>query len=251
MDESDLIIKSLEAEPVKNLLGPVTRQLGLIAGDLGSICRFYTNQHLQRVFTKWAEDRRSQPLPPDTDLAKLLPLIYLASLQSDEDLQARWAALLESVVTAPDDVLPSFGQTLSQLTAREARYIECLYAHLKQIQTRSKNESNDLGEENVLLGIYDERLRTMSYAEAQTLKKELAEAELAIADLERLGIIAHRQEAGKMTFTERDLRSTAALSSKVQDIELDSVYFFTEYGISFVRAVTPARDAECSAQSAH
>ena len=245
MDEGDLVIKSLETEPVKNLLGPVTKELGLIGDDIGSILRFYVNQNLQKIFTKWAEHRRAQPLPSDTDMGKLIPLIQLASLQSNEELQARWAALLDSAVTAPDDVLPSFGQTLSQLTAREARYIERLYAHLT---SRRVNKRDDLGDEDDLRGVYDERLRSMTEAQAKTLEKESLEAQLAIDDLQRLGIIAHRQYPGGIR--DRDYWSVEELSTAVQDMELDSYYFFTEYGLSFVRAVTPAHETGCSAQSA-
>ena len=245
VDNSDLILKSLETEPVKNLLGPVTKQLGLIGDDIGSIVRFYINQNLQRVFTRWAEDRQNRPLPFDTDLGRLLPLIQLASMQSDEELQERWAALLDRAVTAPDTVHPSFGQTLSQITAQEARYIERLYEYLMERRSSKRQDDLcDIGDENMLRGIFDERLRVMTYAEAQTRKKESEAAQLAIDDLQRLGIIAHRQEPGKLNLGDRDLLSVQSLSLKVQDMEFESIYSFTEYGLKFVRAVKPAPTIE-------
>lgn len=241
MDKSDLILKSLESEPVKNLLGPVTKQLGLIGDDIGGILRFYVSRNLQKIFTRWAEDRQNRPLPSDTDLAKLLPLIQLASMQSNEELQERWAVLLDNAVTDPDRVLPSFGQTLSQITAQEARYVERLYEFLMERRFRSRqDELCDIGDENNLRSIYDERLRSMSYVEAQTLKKEFDAAQLAIDDLQRLGIIAYRQEAKQVRLDGHDLHSVLSFAKKLQDIELEATYSFTEYGLSFVRAVKPA-----------
>lgn len=153
MDEADLVVKSLETEPVKNLLSPITKQLGLIGGELGDILRFYVSRNLQQVFTKWAEHRNNNPLPPDTDMGRLLPLIQLASMQGDDELQERWAALLDSAVTAPDDVLPSFGLTLSQLTAQEARYVDRLYSYAKHHARKGR----ELGKENILHGVFDKR----------------------------------------------------------------------------------------------
>jgi hypothetical protein len=248
MDENDLIAKTVEkaldSEPVKNLLGPVTQELGLIGDDIGSILRFYVNRNLRRIFTKWAEQRNEKPLPPDTDMGKLMPLLQLASMQDNDELQERWAALLDNAVKTPDGVLPSFGQTLSQLTAQEARYVHHLYVHVEAKRKRGFNNTLELGRENDLLGLYDERLRAMSYARAEQLKKELGQAQLAIDDVKRLGIIAERQEIGRLNISERDIRSIGALSTKIQDTELESVYSLTEYGVSFVRAVTPARDID-------
>jgi hypothetical protein len=252
MDEGDLIVKGLETEPVKNLLGPVTKELGLIGDDLASIVRFYINLNLQKVFKLWAKSRKNKPLPSDTDFGNLLPLIQLASLQSDEELQARWAALLENAVVSDNGVLPSFGQTLSQLTAQEARYIDRLYAHVRKKMLRSggsvEMRNIDIGRERELHGVYDERLSVMSWAEALTLKRKIDEAHLAADDLLRLGIIARRHEVARMHISERDLRSLSSLSTKIQDTELELIYSFTEYGLNFVRAVSPSLDVEAEAE---
>ena len=231
------IVKSLETEPVKNLLGPITEQLGLIGGDLGSLVRFYVNRNLEKIFRQWAKQRNNQPLPPDTDIGRLIPLIQQASLQSDEELQERWAALLESAVTEPDGVLPSFGQTLSQLTAEEARYIDRLYAH---VNDKRFNRGRELGSENNLLGIYDELLeRAMGLTARQELQKELAQARLLIHDLQRLRIITLELEPKRPTLNGNDLQAVRSFLKKLEKPELISSYSFTEYGLSFIRAVTP------------
>jgi len=233
----DAVIKSLETEPVKNLLGPITEQLGLIGGDLGGILRFYVNQNLPKVFRKWAEQRNHKPLAPDTDMGKLMPLLQLASLQSDEELQQRWAALLESAVTEPDGVLPSFGQTLSQLSAEEARYIDRLYAYMTNHPTSG---GRGLGNLTLLFVLYDERLGrfTIGIRDAK-LEREFAQARLFIHDLLRLRIIAVEQEPKRHNLRGTDLIALERFLGELQKPELISSYSFTDYGLGFIRAVTP------------
>jgi hypothetical protein len=228
----DALAKALNTGLAKNLFGPATEQLGLIGGDLANVLRFYINQNLQKVFTKWAQQRQNKPLPPES-IGRLIPLIQLASLQNDEELHERWASLLERAVAEPDGVLPSFGQTLSQLTAEEARYLERLYERVKE---KHSIKSLELGSHNALLGIYDERLRTVTYAQAQELRNELAQARLIIQDLERLGIIACQQNTKQRDIGRVDLSSALSAIKKLQKVELVSVYSLTEYGLSFIRA---------------
>lgn len=80
----------------------------------------------------------------------------------------------------------------------------------------------------------------MTYVQAESLKNEMAEAKLAIHDLERLGIIMQRPELDIKKPSEWQLRSIESVTAFIRDSELDSIYFFTEYGLSFVRHVTPA-----------
>src|ERR1022692_354602 len=115
------IVTALLTEAGKKLVTPVAEQLGLALGDLAGIYRYYQNENLGKVFTKWAEARGEKPPLTQDDIRKVLPLLRLAADQSDDDLQARWAALLEHTVTSETGSLPSFGQTLSQLTAEEAK----------------------------------------------------------------------------------------------------------------------------------
>lgn len=65
------------------------------------------------------------------EFKKVLPLLPLASVQSDDDLQARWAALLEHTAT-DGSALPSFGQTLSELSAEEAKFLDRLFSAILQ-----------------------------------------------------------------------------------------------------------------------
>jgi len=233
----DAVVKSLETQPVKNLLGPITEKLGLMGGDLGDLVRFYVNRNLEKIFTEWAKQRHNQPLPPNTDMGRLTPLMLQASLQSDEELQQRWAALLESAVTEPDGVLPSFGQTLSQLSAEEARYIDRLYAHMTN---HPSSGGRGLGNLTILFALYDERLGrfTIGIREA-SLEREFAQARLFIHDLLRLRIITVEQEPKRHNLTGTDVIALERFLGELQKPELISSYSFTDYGLSFIRAVTP------------
>lgn len=117
--------KILESEPAKNLLSPPTKEIGEFLGTLANLTRFYATENLERILKKWAEFRRRCTLSAE-EFKKVMPLLPLASMVSDEELQKRWAALMESTAT-DNGCLPSFGQTLAQLTSEEVRYIDRLW----------------------------------------------------------------------------------------------------------------------------
>ncbi|MGA8430398.1 MAG: hypothetical protein WB729_11300 [Candidatus Sulfotelmatobacter sp.] len=81
----------------KENLSKISREIGGTLGDFGSIVRFYSHRNLEAIFTKWAESRHT-PIG-SKDFEKAMPLLPLAAGVTDEELQDRWAALLESAVT--------------------------------------------------------------------------------------------------------------------------------------------------------
>jgi hypothetical protein len=92
----EIVEKVLDAEPVRNLLGPMTQNIGLVLGQVPEIARFYTEQSLLSVFTKWAAQRKGEPLKTE-GFKGLLPLLRDATMQSDDELLERWGSLLENV----------------------------------------------------------------------------------------------------------------------------------------------------------
>ena len=54
----EIVEKALDSEPVRNLLGPLTKNIGLILGQVSDIAHFYTEQNLRSIFTKWAAQRK-------------------------------------------------------------------------------------------------------------------------------------------------------------------------------------------------
>jgi len=238
------VLAFLQTDVGKKLVTPLAEQLGLSLGDIGEFYRSCQSVVLAKILTKWGAARGSKPPLRQEDLLKVMPLLQLASVQSDEELQARWAALLESTVTATDAVLPSFGQTLSQLSAEEAKFLDRLFIFVTQ-PTGNLSEhrmGRDPFDYATLVRVYDPRLTAMNPAERQVFKDamtkeqlenydKLTQAELVIQDLERLGIITHEQMA------EEHLHIAAG--TPLAQTTLRSEYSFTQYGVSFVRAVTP------------
>src|SRR5689334_2186867 len=113
-------------EAGKRMLSPIADEVGKSLAIFGEIFRFYQTENLGKIFTKWAAYRNDRPISPE-DFRKAIPLMQPASMQSDDELQARWAALLESTISSDEGTLPSFAQTLSQLSPEEARFLDRLH----------------------------------------------------------------------------------------------------------------------------
>jgi hypothetical protein len=61
-------------------------------------------------------------------LKTLLPLLEYASLEQEDDLQEKWAALLANAsASGPILVLPGFSDILKQLSPQEARLLDGIY----------------------------------------------------------------------------------------------------------------------------
>lgn len=212
------IAKSLDIEVVRNLLGPVTQEAGELLGDIGNIVRFYTQKNLMKVFKQWAKQREGEPLQRE-EFVRVVPLLHAASLQSNEELQEQWAALLESSVTCPDSTLPSFGQTLSQMTAEEARFLRDIYNHAP------KSEIGDMGR---LIGIYQQATLKLDFLDKEKMMSAKRHASLLVDDLLRLGLIMWHQEPPRR-FTDEGRAAPY----------LDELFSSSEYGFRFLEAVTP------------
>jgi hypothetical protein len=247
--ELEAIVKALDSEVVKNFLSPIARELGLSVGKFGEIFNFYLELNLGKIFTKWAESRRAASSPPlkAEDFEKIMPLLLLAATASDDELQNRWAALLESAVTDTEGFLPSFGRTLSELTAEEAQFLDRLWRMASE--PKPYLSEHRPGREPLsyitLVNIFDPNINTgINAAEMAGDKmpfeqianyERLGHAELVIQDLERLGILTHEPVAEPDRFLRLGDRKIPAQQSQTT---LRWEYSFTQYGVSFIRAVT-------------
>lgn len=251
----EVAAKTLDAEPMRNLLSPVTNELGLMLGDIGNVVRFYANENLRKIFKKWAEMRDKAPLNPE-DVMRVLPLLQSASMQCDEELQERWAALLENTVSDNGGVLPSFGQALMQISSEEARYLDRLwnFASTPLPYLSERRTGRETFEWFKLIEAYDPDLYAPSPAE-QTLYKDrmspeqlaaydkMTKVELMIQDFERLGIIARESELEPPTRIPYAFESEV-VSLPVGGPTLKTKFSLTQYGISFMGAVTPRKTSQ-------
>lgn len=246
----EIMKEALNSELVKDLLGPMARNFGLIFGQIGDIARFYTEDNLAKIFKKWAARRRGKPLDAEA-FRRVLPLLRDAAMQSDDELQDRWASLLDNLAAEADGVLPSFGQVLSQLTPTEARYLdriwECVSAP-KGYNSGKRKGRDDLSFAN-LVDIYNPEIRAPSPAEMNMHRSrmsaeqiaafdEMTNFELMLHDLERLNLLEKKVVyiPGRMMWIETDIAEVPAGHSEGGT---KTTYALTQYGVSFILAVRP------------
>lgn len=248
----EIVERALDSEPVRNLLGPLTKNIGLILGQFSDIARFYTEQNLLNIFTKWAAQRKGDPLEPE-EFKRVLPLLRDAAMQSDDELQERWASLLENVANDTEGVLPSFGQTLSQVTSAEARYLdriwECVTAP-KPYNSGKRHGRDKLSYSN-LIDIYNPKLRAPSPAEMHVYKDrmspeqlaafdEMTNFELMLHDLERLSLLEKVVEYVSGHVSRYEIGGEL-VSIPSERSGMTTSYALTQYGVNFILAVRPKR----------
>jgi hypothetical protein len=148
-------------------------------------------------------------------------MLECGPVPSDDVLQECWAALLESTVSVPEDVVPSFGHTLSLLTPDEAVFLNRLYTWLVNEEVC---ELRRLGDFDKMAWIYDPSRNDDVTA---------SHVHLMIQDLERLALLWSEQ--GK----EEDVSISPESTEQFQVSSFETVYYFSDYGVRFVQAVTP------------
>lgn len=246
----------MNSEPMKKLLGPLTQNIGATLGLISDIARFYTEENLAKIFKKWAQQRKGDPLDAAA-FKRVLPLLRDAAMQSDDELQERWASLLENVANNANGVLPSFGPTLSQLTPVEARYLDRIWEFVTAPTPRNsgKREGRDELSYLNLADIYDSKLRAPSPAEMRIYKDQMSPEQLAafdevtkfelmLHDLERLKILEKEVEyiPGRMNYVQGFDGTEVPVSSSEGGMKI--TYALTQYGVSFILAVRPERASE-------
>ncbi len=244
--------KILDSELAKNLLGPVTKEVGQFLGHIANLARFYATDNIARIFTKWAKFHRDGRTIDAEAFKRVMPLLPLASMVSDDELQEKWALLMESTA-AGDAHSPSFGQTLSQLTAEEVRYVDRLWKlALKPVNSVSVHR---FGREPLsyinLVQLFDPSINAgVNSAERKILGEQFTDeqktnyerlgfAELIIEDFIRLGIIAKNQLVEPDRYLPLGDRK---LPFERSQTTLRSEYSFSQYGVSFMPAVTAKDD---------
>jgi hypothetical protein len=127
---TDLAVKAMDTEPIKNFLSPVTAEVGQMMGLVANVARFYMTDNLGRVFTKWRLQREGRTIE-DADIRKVMPLLPLAGMVEEDGLQFKWALLLETASVGNANSA-AFGQMLSQITPEEARFCDRLWLALNE-----------------------------------------------------------------------------------------------------------------------
>jgi hypothetical protein len=196
---------------LKAVLGPPAKELGDLWKDRVSARRF---RNLVQIAAKAKEQLEAAGLTPkEVPLAIIHPLLQSASVEEEEDLQKRWAALLANACAgAPESqMLRSFVDILKQLSSPEAKFLD-----------RAYRETLDPA-----------RLRGGHFAPPE--RYPILEGTLAllrpsmIANLERLGVIT-RQSHNHQVFTSSLGTTVTASANRL---------YVSDLGMEFVCACRP------------
>ena len=172
-------------------------------------------------------EANGSPTKP-VQLKVLLPSLEHGSLEDENYLQDRWAALLANAANPQHQqtILPVFVEILRQLSINDARLLEKFHKEAG----RSSDDNLDIGGIETLLSLYWEAFPN----------GEDGEFRIALENLVRLGLlIRHQKRSGTNTFFfaaeyEEDQGSTV----------IENRYNFTKLGLSFVLTCRPTKDDE-------
>lgn len=115
---------------VQQFLGPLATEVGTGLGYVGTVLRMKLALSMMQKASKILFDAGIDPKAVAPKL--FLPILEHASLEDDEYLQERWAALLANAAS-PDgssQVHPSFAEILKELTASDAIFLSTIFEEL-------------------------------------------------------------------------------------------------------------------------
>ena len=216
----------LSTEAVKQALQPVGDMLRKIIGPLademgesmGVVARHYRYKLGVKMYQKTERMLTDAGINPYTVPPRLfLPMIENASMQDDDDLHTRWAALLANAAASPDSVHPSFIEVLRQLTPKDAHLLDELYDSCVEKQSRRAQPW----------------VKTISYAESQRRIAEGENPRESFDNLIRLGLIATKYELDDKKIKVKFERSSG--KPKV-DADLERDDYLTDFAFRFVQA---------------
>jgi hypothetical protein len=256
-DPQDLLSDAaakIVAEPVSKALSPAATEVGALLGEVANMCRFYATRNLEKICTKWAESRHGKRPLNAEEFQKVMPLFPAASMVGEDELQAKWARLMESA-TSDDGHSPAYGQTLSQLSVEDVRFLDRLWSialtpsrvvetYVPRERPFSFNELVGAIDPGINPGVNDAEFQIYGnrWTEEQIVNyKKLRHARLIIDNVIRVGILRQKQEIeeserviglNEMNVRRRQVRIKGA------DIKVYVKYSFSSYGVSFMDAVT-------------
>lgn len=178
-----------------------------------------------------------------------LPALQAASLEDEETLQDKWAALLANAADPRNltTILPSFPTILAGLSARDAQFLDALYSALGQSAQKNRIPSltHLVLQRDQLLSIYVgsglSRTKHLGALIGYGFSDEKVATDLDLADfgatlatLLSYGLMHERASAKirnvRPKISERDHNIT------IDNIETQASYYLSHLAISFVRA---------------
>ena len=135
-DNEDLLEAGAEAffKPFSNLLeklaGPLAKELGLTFGDAARVFRYGRAVKLFQKVERIAAESGFEPSAVRPKV--LLPILNHASVEDDECMHDRWAALLANACNPSRkfEIRPSFPEILAQVSSEEATLLDSIQQHV-------------------------------------------------------------------------------------------------------------------------
>lgn len=130
-DEDKLVKAGIEAalKPFTDLLeklaGPAAEEIGLTLKDHVRVFRLKRQLRLFERVKTMLQDVEVEPKKVAIKL--LVPIIENASVEEDDFLQDKWAALLANTARDSTSIHPSFLETLRQLNSMEAILLDVIW----------------------------------------------------------------------------------------------------------------------------
>lgn len=239
MAEEDKLVKAAVKailEPVKDLIekiaGPAAEEIGLTVQDHVRVFRLKRQIRLfERVKEMLAEANME---PGRVPFKLLLPMVENASVEEDDDLQDRWAAMLANAAAGDNrgsGVEPVFPLILKELGIQEVKFLDELYeeAIRKGVKRRAELPGFNLVSS---FNIYD--LKNV-YLQATSRKLPMA---------------ANQQQEFRLSF---DIVMRNRLLDELYDLvdnrdeqrqEVGSIYRLSALGARFIRACRTPKAGE-------
>ena len=107
---------------VDKLLGPAATEVGLSLSDSLKVWRFKRQIRLLQEVKRLLDQSGQDIKPIATRL--FFPALEAASIEDDDEMQTRWAALLANEAISVGSVHPSFIDILKQLAPGDARLLD-------------------------------------------------------------------------------------------------------------------------------
>jgi len=118
---------------VKRIAAPLADEVG---ESLALVARPYRIMLSVKMFQKTQRMLKEAGVTPHAVPPRLfLPILENASIQDDEDLHTRWAALLANAAASTKLVHPSYIEILKQLAPEDAALLDKLYDYCKTKNT--------------------------------------------------------------------------------------------------------------------
>jgi hypothetical protein len=210
----DVNIKALDnltsaaKEFLQKVITPPLEELGLLVADQVKLYRFKNQVAILNKAEAFLKEKGVKTRK--VSLKILTPLLEESSLEEEETLQNKWAALLANTVAENSKLDTTlYSHVLSQLTQKDAELFEIVY---KLSTTKHTSKPDDIGKFSVTV----KQNRIINLKE---VKKQRQDAELSIDNLLRLRLIKEPPPG------------------QTNDIEMN-IFMLTDLGFRFMAAIT-------------